>query len=323
MAGTDGHRVMVTGGAGFIGGRLVRLLAERGAHVLAIDNGFVKRALPRTTSNVDACAGDVRDPDFIGRTIAQWRPSCIVHLAAVHHIPTCEREPTLAMDVNVVGTQVMLDACAAAGVDRFVLASSAAVYDWVEGPLAEDKTPLRATDVYSVGKLANEGQLRAWASRDDRRKAAIARIFNVIGHDDPNGHLIPDIVEQLAIVDGQATNQIVRLGNLAPMRDYTHADDTAAGLVAILDALGSFRSVEAFNLSRGEEHSVAALVDGIGRFFDVTLVIESDPTRMRRVDRLHLLGCPQKAAERLGWRARFDLGTALQRILEHRTASGT
>ena len=142
-----------------------------------------------------------------------------------------------------------------------------------------------------------------------------ARIFNVIGHDDPNGHLIPDILNQLKIENGQVQVSTVKLGNTEPKRDYTHADDTAGGIVAILEHFEWGRPVEAFNLSRGEEHSVVDLLRIIGDYFGCMLEIEHDPGRVRRVDRNHLLGDSRKSRSALGWSARIGIDEALHDIL--------
>ena len=316
------ERIIITGGAGFIGKRLVGELSKRGIVTAVVDNLFVKMPMPPASPFVRPYEVDIRDIAQIDRVFDEFQPQAVVHLAAIHHIPTCERHPHLAMDVNVLGTQVLLDAAEKYGVNSFVLASSAAVYDWWEGALIEDKTPLKATDVYSTGKLANEYQLSTWSSRSGG-KAAIARIFNVIGHDDPNGHLIPDILSQLEIDQGRVRKPLVRLGNIQPKRDYTHADDTARGIVAILDHMNWERPIEAFNLSRGEEHSVVDLVTIMGKYFRCEIAIQHDESRVRRVDRLHLLGDQEKSRSALGWKARFGIEEALSDIINRLSPSCT
>ncbi len=302
-------RVLVTGGAGFVGHRVTRLLQSRGTAVAVIDNLLSRLPLPAQTALVQPYQADIRDAGRLQAILAEFRPQAIIHLAAIHHIPTCEKNPREAMDVNIVGTQTVLDAAEASGVKHIVIASSSAVYDWWETALIEDETPLRASDVYSIGKITNEQQLKVWAERSGGR-GGITRIFNVIGHDDPNGHIIPDILAQLDL--GTAT---IGLGNTAPKRDYTHADDTARGVVALLDHLEVGAAVEAYNLSRGEEHSVADLVAAMGRCFGRTITIEHDPARVRRVDRLHLLGDTTKAKRVLGWQADISFDQALADIL--------
>lgn len=300
-------KVLVTGGAGFIGNRVVRLLAARGDDVVVIDNLRVGMPMP---TQAQGFVGDIRDVAAMQRVLTQTRPEMIVHLAALHHIPTCEKNPSEAFDINVLGTQVLLDAAEKAAIKKLVLASSAAVYEWAESALCEDETPLHATDVYSVCKRANEDQCRLWASRVAGR-VGMARIFNVIGHDDPNGHIIPDILKQIT-----SAKNTVALGNTTPKRDYTHADDTAQGIVAIMDHLEKGEAVEAYNLSRGEEFSVEDIVQAVAKILHVEITITHDASRARKIDRLHLLGDIRKAKEKLGWQAMIGFEEALKRILQ-------
>ncbi len=302
-------RVLVTGGAGFIGHRVTKLLAARGQQVAVVDNSFVPMPMPKKSEFVTPYAHDIRDVAAMAQVFVAFKPDAVIHLAALHHIPTCEAKPHLAMDMNVMGTQVVLDAAAKHGVHDVVMASSAAVYDWWESALIEDETPITATDVYSTTKIANEHQGKIWAARTDGR-VALARIFNAIGHDDPNGHIIPDILKQ--VLQGES---VVKLGNTAPKRDYTHADDTAAGVVALLDHVHLGAPVEAYNLSFGADYSVVELVEVIGDYLGRQLTIVSDPARVRKIDRVHLLGDTRKTRRVTGWQAQMPFVQAVQQIL--------
>lgn len=308
------ERVLVTGGAGFVGNRVVRLLSEKKIATGVVDNLFVGMPMPAASQYVTPYQIDIRDIAAIDGVFAAFKPDIVVHLAAIHHIPTCERDPHQAMDVNVLGTQVLLDACEKHNVKSFVLASSAAVYDWWDGPLIEDKTPSKPTDVYSTSKIANEGQVATWASRSGG-KGVFARIFNVIGHDDPNGHLIPDILKQLDVENGKMMTPVVKLGNTQTLRDYTHANDTASGLMAILEHFDWGGSAEAFNLSRGKEHSVLDLIRVIGNYFGNDIEVVHDASRVRKVDRVHLLGDNTKSRTALQWSAQISLDAAMKDIL--------
>jgi len=308
-------RVLVTGAAGFIGSRVVPLLTGLGVEVVALDDLSVGMPLPAAAPGLVSIVADIRDRDTIAAIIAEHRPQAIVHLAAVHHIPTCEAKPALAFDVNIMGTQSLLDAAQAAGVRDVLLASSGAVYQWESGPLDEERTLLKASDVYSITKLANEAQVAGWAGRSGGRAIA-ARLFNTIGTNDPNGHLIPDILAQVA--RGGASVEI-RLGNTAPKRDYIFVDDVASGLVTLLGGFVEGREFEAFNLCSGREASVADLVALIGELMNAEVVIATDPARVRKIDRLQQLGDPAKLADRLGWHAAWTLRDALAQIM---TATG-
>ena len=303
--------VLVTGAAGFIGSRATAMLARSGVHVIALDNLYVGLPLPESSEHVLPVKLDIRDRDGMAALMATHRPDAVMHLAAVHHIPTCERDPALAFDVNVMGTQSVLDAAHAAGTRDVLLASSGAVYDWLDGPLDETATPLRAKDVYSITKLANEQQVIGWAERTGSR-AHVARLFNVIGTGDPNGHLIPDIMAQI----GDGASARVRLGNTAPRRDYIHVDDVASGLVTMLGGMVGGADTDIFNLCSGADLSVAELVGLMGDIMGVQVTIQSDPARIRKVDRLSQLGLPAKMAERYGWRAQWTTRAALAQIID-------
>lgn len=303
--------ILITGGAGFIGRRVAALLLARQCRVTIVDDLSTGVAMPSTCANLTLHRQDIRDHVAMRRIFAAALPDAVIHLAALHHIPTCEREPERAHSINIDGTHTILEIAASQGVTQFILASSAAVYDWMEEPLSEDDTPLRASDVYSATKLENECQVAAWAVRQGGR-ASIARIFNTIGHDDPNSHLIPDIIAQLA-----GGNRIIRLGNTAPKRDYTHADDIAAGIVALLDHPPASGIAETYNLSYGTEHSVTELVAAVGIWLGYPLSVHTDPARVRATDRPHLLGDPRKTYRLTGWYAQLDLARSLNRILPH------
>jgi nucleoside-diphosphate-sugar epimerase len=217
-------RFLVTGGADFIGYRVVDTLLtiDASAEVAVLDNLSVGMPMPIRRARLATYEGDIRDRERVERVIVEFHPDTIIHLAAVHHIPTCERQRAYSLDVNLVGTETVLEAAEAKGVGRFVLASSGAIYDWRDGALDETDTPLRPSDNYSLAKRTNEFQLAFWSDRTGGF-ARIARIFNTIGHDDPNAHLVPDIIAQ--IPPGQKSVEI-SLGNLSPRRDYIHADDS-------------------------------------------------------------------------------------------------
>jgi UDP-glucose 4-epimerase len=302
-------RILVTGGAGFIGWRCCEQLSADGHSVAVLDNLSV--GLPmQTDSSYETVEGDVRDADKAIALAQRFKPDTIIHLAAVHHIPTCEKKRAYALDANVIGTEIMLEAAEKSGAETFVLASSGAVYDWKDGPLNESATPLWPCDNYALSKLTNEGQLRFWSERTGA-SARVCRIFNTIGHDDPNAHLIPDILNQLFRADGKAT---IALGNLAPRRDYIHAKDTACGVAAVA-AAASADKFDIFNVGSGKDASVEELVRMIGAAMSVEIDIVQDQSRVRRVDRMSQLADVSKISQQLGWSAKISLKEAVADIV--------
>src|SRR5437879_8456867 len=188
-------KVLVTGAAGFIGSCLLPILLRKGALCCGLDDLSTGCSEPKVHPNLDFRVQDICQPEAVHAIFAGFRPDIVVHLAAVHHIPTCERVPSKAYHTNIVGTQIVLDAAAATGCRKFILASTGGVYDWSEGPLTEDG-PIRPTDTYTLSKFTNETQLAFWKAKTGQ-KAIVARIFNTIGANDRNGHLIPEILAQL------------------------------------------------------------------------------------------------------------------------------
>lgn len=308
------RRVLVTGGAGFVGSRAVARLAARGDVPVVLDDGSAGLPIP---AQAVAAPGDIRRPEDVERAFSFGPIDAVLHLAAIHHIPTCAAEPRRALDVNVIGTQTVLDAAARHGVDAVAIASSGAVYAPIDGPLAED-APLSPLDTYALGKLANEHQLAVWAGRTGGRGRA-ARLFNVLGPGDPNAHLVPDILNRLAQAAAAARGEalILPMGNVHTRRDYLHVDDAAEGLVALLDE--ATRCAEpgflAVNLCRGEEWRTSWVAETTARLAGLPARVESRADLMRPVDRPSQLGDPARALARLGWRASRSVEEALAAVV--------
>ncbi len=137
-------------------------------------------------------------------------------------------------------------------------------------------------------------------------------MFNVVGLNDPNGHLIPDILKQLDQAGlGEA---VISLGNINPKRDYIYVDDVATGLFAMLNGLMEGKSQDVFNICTGKELTVAELVYLLGDIVGVKVRIEQDPSRMRKIDRLQQLGNPDKMMSHYGWSAQYNVRKALEII---------
>ena len=311
------ERILVTGGAGFIGHRLVRTLQDKGLQVAVYDN--LASGLPMPSLNVagNGYVSDIRDWAKLTLAFEEFKPTTVVHLAAIHHIPTCEMERSEALEVNVVGTERVLKAAQDFDVQRFVLASSGAVYDWVEGALHEQKTPLRARDNYALSKLTNEQQVQFWQQRTGRQ-IRIARIFNTIGHDDPNAHLIPDILAQMK---SGHSRQTIRLGNVSTRRDYIHAEDTARA-ISLLATSGPEIVDMTFNVGTGHSVSVTDLVAMIGASIGCEIEIEADALRMRPVDRPDQLGSHDLLRKYFEFEPRFTVRDAINDIVERWQAKG-
>ena len=297
--------VLVTGGCGFVGSRLSARLVADGHEVVILDNLALG-----TSANLSVDGGraqlveaDIRDADALARCMETYRPRTVFHLAALHFIPACNADPRRAIDINVTGTQTLLDACAASGtVEAVVIASSAAVYASSETPLHEESA-LGPVDIYGLTKLWNEQQAALFHRRTGI-PVGIARLFNQFGPGETNAHLIPAIIEQVR------AGGPLRLGNLASKRDYLYTDDAARGLIALAGACGEHGSL---TCNFGSERAVDGwqLVRLIEHLHGGPLVVTQDPARMRPADIPVILSDCTRAHELLGWYAATTLEDGL------------
>jgi len=300
-------RVMVTGGAGFVGRELVRLLSTK-AEVLVAD--LLRYGTPDwlTGDQTDFSFSrvDIRDPDTTRSLIEEFQPDVIVHLAAIHYIPECDTDPANAVATNVAGTVNLLAACAPG--TRFVFASSGAVYQPDEAPHREFESTLGPADIYGITKLQGEEYVRAFA-RDRGLPATIVRLFNVIGPGETNPHLLPAIVTQL-----HAGAQTIDLGNTWPKRDYIDVLDAAGGFAAA--ALGTNSEgepCETVNLGSGQQYSVDEILAAMRSVLGLTFEVRQDPSRMRAVDRPYLGADITHIRDVFGWSPAHTLDETLSR----------
>ena len=300
-------RVVVTGGAGFVGRELVRTLQPK-AEVLVADR--LRYGMPDWLASppdgVRLTQVDIRDAAAIRGVIEEFRPDAVVHLAAIHYIPECDADPPLAVSTNVAGTVNVLAACPPG--TRFVFASSGAVYEPDEAPHQELVSSLKPADIYGITKLQGEAYVRAFAA-DHGLSCGIVRLFNVIGPGETNPHLLPAIIAQLR--DGATS---IDLGNTWPKRDYIDVRDAAAGFAAV--ALGANPpgvACEVVNLGSGQQYSVDDILGRMRSVLGLTFEVRQDPKRMRAVDRPFLGADISRIRDVFGWAPANDVDSTLER----------
>lgn len=300
-------RILLTGGAGFIGSALVKFLAEKGHQVYVVDDlSFGRRELA-AVADERFHRMDIRNSAGMQRAFEAIRPQWVLHLAAVHFIPYCNQHPALAADININGTISVLDAAAAsASVEQVFVASTAAVYPIAGGALGEAH-PTGPLDIYGTTKLATERIARAFHGTTGK-PTIIGRFFNAFGPNETNPHLIPEIQRQVL-----AGSRTLKLGNLDPKRDFIHTEDMSRAMEALLEA--GVNGFDTFNIGRGIEYSVREIVDAFARQLGEPLTIEVDPGRVRKVERMHLLADVSKLKARTGWEPRWSIDEGVATLL--------
>ncbi len=298
-------RVFVTGGAGFVGSTLVPDLLASGHQVVVYDDFSVGRR-PASAAGLTVIEGDIRDQARLDAALREHAPTAVIHLAALHYIPYCDAHPVDTMQVNVVGTQALLEACGAAGVERFVFASSAAVYGISDAPHREDQTP-DPQDVYGLSKSMGEQQVAAFHRRFGAQ-CTVARLFNVFGRGETNPHLIPEILRQVSKGD------TLTLGNLTPRRDYVHVTDVSRALRIFLDR--SDHTIRTYNVGTGQSASVGDIISALGSILGRSLTVEQAADKIRPVDRPNLQADISRLSSELGWAPLTSLSAGLSDLAE-------
>lgn len=304
--------VLVTGGCGFVGSRLVARLVDAGEEVLVLDDLSLGRpeSLP---AGVVPVTMDVRDTGALADLLARHRPRSVFHLAAIHFVPACNADPPAALSVNVVGTQSLLSVLERVHLpESLVLASTGGVYEPSPHPHHED-SPVVPDDVYGLSKLWAEQGAGLWHRRTGV-PVGVARMFNVIGPGETNPHLVPEIVAQAH------RGRELRLGNLTTRRDYVYVDDVARGLDELARLVPGV-GLATLNLGTGRAVDGHELIELVGELVGRRLTVVSDPGRVRASDRPVLQSDPSAARELLGWEATTSLRDALAAVVERPPAA--
>lgn len=300
-------RVLVTGGAGYIGSHACKALARAGFEPVVFDNlstgwaGAVKWG--------PLVRGDLMDRASIDAALAEFRPDAVMHFAALSLVGESMQDPGRYWRVNVGGALNLLEACAAAGIRNFVLSSTCATYGDQDGVLLTEDTPQRPINAYGGSKLAIEQMLRDFGSSSGISNV-IFRYFNVAGADPegeigeqhlPETHLIPLMLD--AVAGKRPALTVFGTDYPTPdgtcVRDYVHVSDLAdahvLGLRRLLDGKGN----GVFCLGTGRGFSVREVIDAsrIVTNREVPVVIGS----RRPGDAAALVSSSTYAKAELGW----------------------
>ena len=305
-------KVLITGGAGFIGSALGRHLQQLGNEVFVLDDlSFGRRALAPVADD-HFFRTDIRDEAATRKVMDAVRPQQVLHLAALHFIPYCNAHPVEAAAINIRGTISVLDAATGVKeVEQVFVASTAAVYPIAEGPLSEDRTT-GPMDIYGLTKLASE-RIAGDFHRRSGVPTIVGRFFNAFGPNETNPHLFPEIQRQ--VLGGART---LKLGNLEPRRDFIHTEDMSRAIGALLGS--GIKGFDTFNIGRGIEYSVREIVAAFERQLGEPLTIEVDPARVRKVERMHLLADVTKLKKATGWEAKWDIDQGVATLLKEELA---
>jgi UDP-glucose 4-epimerase len=304
--------VLVTGGAGYIGSHTVQQLVARGERVVVIDNlstGF--REAVRGAAFVE---GNVGDCDLVARTLETYRVDAVLHFAAHTVVPESVSDPLKYYGNNTCNTRNLLASCAAAGVDKFIFSSTAAVYGTTDAGVADEDTPTRPINPYGTSKLMSETMLRDWSATGAMRHV-ILRYFNVAGCD-PEGRIGHSTPQATLLIKVACEHAVGKRPSIAiygtdydtpdgtGVRDYIHVDDLAAAHLRALDHLRIGGDSLTLNCGYGHGYSVREVVDAVARAGGHALNVVEHPRRQGDIPKL--IARSDKLRAVLGWEPRYD-----------------
>lgn len=289
-------KVLVTGGAGFIGSHVADALLSAGHEVVVLDDLSTGRR-----ENVPARARfvlcDVRDAAQIERVFVEDRPDVVCHQAAQTSVSVSTREPIRDAEINLVGSLRLLEACRAHGIERFVFASTGgAIYGEVpEGQRATESWSPRPLSPYACSKLAFESYLSAYR-REHGLRSTILRYANVYGpRQDPHGEagVVAIFSQRLAAGEPIQVNARRELGDDGCVRDYVSVRDVVrANLAAVAGEL----TAEVLNVGTGEPTSTLALAEAIAAALGARAAPSFAPRRAGDIERSVLEPSPELLA---------------------------
>lgn len=305
-------KILVTGGAGFIGSHLVDGLLSEGFEVTILDDfsaGQMQNiSHHKNVRGFHVVHGDVRDAELVKNTVEDV--DAVFHEAALIDVALSTKEPLLFNDVNVVGTLNLLEACADSGVRRFIFASSAAVYGDSEPATKNENMLPRPISPYGATKLASENYVRVFSELYGLETVSL-RFFNVYGPRQGVGSTYGGVITVFLsrLLNGQAP---IIHGDGKQTRDFVNVDDIVS---AKMLALKSKNAVgEVFNIASGEATSIRELAMILQKATEkeyLSLVF-AEP---RAGDIKHCLADISKAKALLGFYPKVKIGDGLSRLV--------
>ncbi len=304
-------RVLVTGGAGYIGSHAARTLARRGHQVVIYDN--LSTGHRELAKGFELVVGDTGDAAALGRALRGVH--AVMHFAANSLVPESVENPRKYFDNNVARGLVLLNSCLDAGVHNFIFSSTCAVYGIPERvPITED-LPKAPVNPYGLSKLAFEYAMQSYGEAYGLRFMSL-RYFNAAGCDDsgeigelhdPETHLIPNALKSAtgAQTDLQIFGEDYDTPDGTCVRDYIHVDDLADAHVLALEHLAGGGKSAFLNLGTGRGHTVKQVVGAIERVIGREL--KKRVVGRRLGDPPVLLADPSRAEKLLGWKAKCSL----------------
>lgn len=315
---TQALRILVTGGAGYVGSHVVLTLLDLGHRVYVIDNLRTghRAALPKEAVFL---LGDLNDRTFLDAVLTDGPWHAVMHFASLSLVGESMQSPFTYFMENVGTATLLIDACARHNIKRFVLSSTAALFGTADQKLIDEQTPVIPGSPYGESKFMIERMLY-WADRIYGLKSACLRYFNAAGADPlgragedhrPETHLIPLVID--AALNRRKTLTLYGTDYPTPdgtcIRDYIHVSDLAQAHIAVLPLLETKSVV--YNIGNGHGYSNLDVIRSVERISGLPVPFEKAPRRAG--DPAILVASSERLIKETDWQPRFP---ELDKIVE-------
>jgi UDP-glucose 4-epimerase len=306
------RKILVTGGAGYIGSHVVRQLGAAGEDVITLDN--LCTGFEAAVTAGELVVGDTGDEALLEKIFSGNDIDTVLHFAAHTIVPESVADPLKYYRNNTASSRTLLEACQKHGVRNFVFSSTAAVYGIPEGGKAAENTPTRPINPYGTSKLMTEWMLRDLAAAGGPAYVAL-RYFNVagceptgtIGQSTPKATLLVKVACEAAV---GKRRQVSVFGTDYPtpdgtgLRDYIHVEDLASAHLDALDYLRNGGESTTLNCGYGHGYSVREVLSAVERACGHKLNIVDEPRRAG--DPPELIAVAEKIRDVIGWVPKYD-----------------
>ena len=305
-------KILVTGGAGYIGSHVVRQLGERGEDVITLDN--LSTGFEKAVTSGELIVGDTGDAALLDRIFSEHAIDTVMHFAARTIVPESVADPLLYYRNNTCSSRTLLEASAKHGVKNFVFSSTAAVYGIPAGGRAAEDSPTQPINPYGTSKLMTEWMLRDLAIAGGPSYVAL-RYFNVAGCEPTGtiGQSTPKATLLVKVACEAATgkrDKVMIFGTDYPtpdgtgLRDYIHVEDLATAHFDALTYLRNGGESTTLNCGYGHGYSVREVLSAVERANGAPLVITEEARRAG--DPPELVAVADRIRDVLGWAPQLD-----------------
>jgi UDP-glucose 4-epimerase len=308
----QGNSILVTGGAGYIGSHVVKLLGENNENVVVLDN--LSKGFKEAVLFGELIVGNTGDKELVSKIMQHYNVDTVMHFAAHTIVPESVSNPLKYYGNNTCNTRNLLEVCQAHNVKHFIFSSTAAVYGMPAGETVNEESLLAPINAYGTSKLMSEWMLRD-LTQASKMKHVSLRYFNVagcdpdgkIGQSTPGATLLTKVACETAIGKRQS---ISIFGTDYPtkdgtgVRDYIHVVDLADAHIKALDYLRNGGDSITLNCGYGHGYSVREVLDTVKRVSNVDFMIKEEDRRLG--DPASLIAEANKIRRVFDWTPKYD-----------------